>query len=136
MSLPEFVTQGQEWIQDNTNVARLIAMRRSLTSIIAAKWSVGYKAGSGDIITNELGYVNSRYDANPASLGWTIPLTPAVVLQLTPCPDGHGRKILFYSGGGEWRALIERTSLRPGRHLGLNASIAEFAKDFCHWPKC
>jgi hypothetical protein len=125
---------GGAWNPDNTNGARLIAMRRALAPIIAAKWTILYKNEPGDIITSELGYANSRDTIDSIPVGWTIPLTPDTVLKLTPCPDGYQRKILFYSGDGEWRALIERMPLEPRSHLSLNTAIARSAKDFIIGP--
>lgn len=118
------------WHPDNTNGARLIAMRRCLAPVIAAKWAILYKNEPGAIITNELGYVNSRDTLDSSSVGWAIPLNPGTVLKLTPCPDGYGRKILFCTSDGEWRALIERTPLKPRSHLTLNRTIARYARDF------
>jgi hypothetical protein len=105
-----------------------------MAPIIAARWTVQYKTGSDGFITNDLGYVNSRYAANHSLIGWAIPLSPDAVLHLTPCPAGYGRKILFYTSSGEWRALIEREDLRPRRHATLNASLARFAREFIIGP--
>jgi hypothetical protein len=122
------------WVGDNTNLSRLIALRRGLAPIVAARWTIQYAAGAGDVITNDLGYVNSRYAIGHSSVGWAIPLSPDAILHLTPCPDGHGRKVLFHSSTGEWRALIERQDMRPRNHIALNASIAEFAREFIIGP--
>ncbi len=113
-----------EWQRDNTNASRLLAMRRILAPITASKWIVEYSTGPEPMITNELGYVNSRHAPEPSGIGWAIPLGPAAILQILPCPEGYGRKILFDAGDGDWRAFIERVTLRPGNHVSLNSSIA------------
>lgn len=77
-----------------------------------------------------LATVNSKDTLDSIAIGWAIPLKSDTVLKLTPCPDGYGRKILFYSADGEWRALIERIPLQPRSHLSLNSSIAHFANNF------
>jgi hypothetical protein len=127
--------EGQEWAHNNSNVSRLIAMRRILAPIMAARWTVSYKTGPGAIISNDLGYADNRYGSDPTSTRWLIPLGTDAVLELDPCPDGHGRKVLFDAGGGNWRAFIERRSLRWGSHHGLNVLTAQAARKFVVGPK-
>jgi Protein of unknown function (DUF4238) len=125
---------GEQWSPDSVNAARLIAMRRGLAPVIAARWTILYRSEPQVIITNELGYVNSRDTIGSSSVGWAIPLTPNTILKLTPCPDGYGRKMLFCASDGEWRALIERGPMKPKTHIGLNRTVARYARDFMIGP--
>lgn len=117
---------------DNTNMARLMAMHRVLSPIMAARWIVAQTNGPDPLITNDIAYVANQFGPPYNSpIGWSIPLNSTSVLQLIPCPDGRTRDIMFYAGSeSKWRAFVEYTQLPLGNHVGLNRSISQSAHEF------
>lgn len=120
---------------DNTNMARIVAMTRSLAPIMAARWTVLHATGFELLINNDLGYANSASVYSRSRLGWTIPIGSKSALQLTPCPDGHSRPIMFHgSEGVGWRAFIDHAQLKPSNYLRLNAAMSTVAGEFLAGP--
>jgi Protein of unknown function (DUF4238) len=121
---------------DNNNVARLMALQRSLAPVMAAEWVVIATVGSEPLITSDVGYSTFVLGTNRNKFGWAIPLDPTHVLMLYPCPDGHGRKIMFHTGDTDsgWRAFIGYDSLAQDNHRGLNAATSRLAHDYIVGP--
>src|SRR5262249_47112887 len=120
---------------DNTNMARIMAMTRSLAPIMAAQWTVFHTTGFEYLLTNDLGYINNSFVFDRSRVGWTIPIGTRYALQLTPCPDGYSRRIMFY-GGREvgWRAFVNHARLEPSNYLGLNAAVSKVVGQFLAGP--
>lgn len=120
---------------DNTNMARIVALIRSLAPIMAARWTILHTTGFEFLLNNDSGYVNSAPIYNRSSLGWAIPIGSKCALHLTPCPDGHSRRVMFY-GGKEigWRSFIDHAQLKPNNYLRFNAAVSDTAGKYLIGP--
>jgi hypothetical protein len=120
---------------DNANLVRLPAMIRSLSLIMAARWTVLHTNGFEFLINNDLGYANGAFVDNPSRSGWVIPIGPKCALQLTPCPDGRSRRIMYHAGEDRgWRAFIDHAHLKPKSYLRLNLLTSRVAREFIVGP--
>jgi Protein of unknown function (DUF4238) len=113
-----------------TNVARLIEIQRLLAPVMCARWVVLHRAESGiPFITNDLG-VAPTTDLVVGQEGWSIPLTPDVLLGVFP---SRARAIGVLEDGS-WRPVIQHHLVEAREAHSHNEAVAAAAQSFVLGP--
>jgi hypothetical protein len=113
---------------DNTNGARLLELQRLLGPVAAARWVVMEVRGEGGLITNDVGFTGFRSPGGEP--GVTIPISPRTALGVTPRRTGT----VAVARDGRWWPAIERVTLDPDNHHGLNRQLAAEARRLVFGP--